>query len=68
MGTLCVMSRALQSTPTGIILFYNCIFGVVVISLYVSVEILVTGEPTRMREYTSRQFMIAMAAGFFDFN
>ena len=68
MGTLCVLSRALQNTPTGIILFYNCIFGMIFMSLYVGVEILITGEPSRMREYTSRHYMIALAAGFLDFN
>lgn len=68
MGFVAVTSRALKETPTQIIIFYNTILGILGTGIYMIIEQLVTDEDFRMKEYTLRQFMIALGAGVFDFS
>ena len=61
MGFCAVSSRMLKDTPTPIIIFYHTIGGFVMTGLFVLIESLVNGN-LRMTEYTSRQWLIALAA------
>ena len=66
MAFCAVSSRMLKDSPTPIIIFYHTIGGFVMTSIFVLIECLVTGEGTRMTEYTGRQWAIAFAASACD--
>mmetsp|Transcript_28918 Transcript_28918/g.35757 ORF Transcript_28918/g.35757 Transcript_28918/m.35757 type:complete len:144 (-) Transcript_28918:282-713(-) len=54
MGFLAVSTRALKGIPTAIILFWYCVGGILFTCLFLLVEGLMTGEPSRIGGYTGR--------------
>ena len=49
-----VFNRALKETPAPIVVFYHTTFGIVLALIYIIVEAIVTGEGTRINDYTMR--------------
>ena len=47
-----VLSRSLKETPAPVIIFHHAIGGIIFAFAYISIECLVTGQATRLREYT----------------
>ena len=49
-----VLNRALKETPTPVIVFYHTITGFIIAWIYIITEMLITGNGTRLANYTMR--------------
>ena len=47
-----VLIRSLKETPTPVVVFFFAIGGIIFASTYILIECLVTGEGSRLMEYT----------------
>ena len=61
-----VLNRALKETPTPVIIFYHTIIGFIIAWIYIITEMLITGNGTRLSDYTLHQYLIVAAASVFD--
>ena len=56
----------LKRHPTPVVIFYHTIGGITLAGIYIVIECIITGEKSRLTEYTGRQYLLATACSFFD--
>ena len=66
MSFCAVSSRLLKDVPTPVIIFYHTIGGMVMTSVYMMIDAWVSGNGTRLTEYTGYQYGVIMGACLFD--
>ena len=61
-----VLNRSLKGIPSPIIVFYFASGGVILASIFIFIETMVTGDSLRFFDYTARQYGIASAAALLE--
>ena len=52
MAMCAVLNRALKETPAPVVVFYHTINGFIIAWIYIITEMLITGNGTRLANYT----------------
>ena len=66
MSFLAVSTRSLRTLRPEIIIFYYTLFGLIITSIFIPVEMSITSMPSRLMSYTGRQYWIVIAVSAFD--
>lgn len=66
MSFCAVTSRLLKDVPTPVVIFYHTIGGIVMTSTYMMIDAWVSGNGTRLTEYTGYQYGVVLGASIFD--
>ena len=61
-----VLNRALKGTPAPVVVFFHTINGLLLALSFIGIEALVTGQGTRLTQYSLRQYLICLVASIFD--
>ena len=61
-----VLNRALKGTPAPVVVFFHTINGLLLALSFIGIEALLTGNETRLTQYSVRQYLICLAASIFD--
>ena len=62
-GVLAVLTRMMQSLSVGIMVNYMAIISLVILTVGLLIEKLITGEPLRIANYNAEQYMYGFLVG-----